>query len=181
MATQKEAIEEAINVIRDSIEIRVRERTQKIIEIEIENVLKQDFIDSLTHKVEQIGKIVGKDYCENYINFGCEIPKIDPADTKIARQLINIIDETNLDFFFKRETNLHIFKFCSKYFMFSQYCNERQFNLINYNWSKNKFEPEKICYCFMCKFNLQLAEEQKEKADKEKADKEKADKETNDN
>ena len=181
MATQKEAIEEAINVIRDSIEIRVRERTQKIIEIEIENVMKQDFIDSLTHKVEQIGKVVGKDYCEDYINFGCEIPKFDPADTKIARQLINIIDETNLDFFFKRETNLHIFKFCSKYFMFSQYCNERQVNLINFNWSKNKFEPEKICYCFMCKFNLQLAEEQKEKADKEKADKEKADKETNDN
>ena len=181
MATQKEAIEEAINVIRDSIEIRVRERTQKIIEIEIENVLKQDFIDSLTHKVEQIGKIVGKDYCENYINFGCEIPKIDPADTKIARQLINTIDETNLDFFFKRETNLHIFKFCSKYFMFSQYCHKRQVNLINFNWSKNKFEPNKICYCFMCKFNLQLAEEQKEKANKEKADKEKADKETNDN
>ena len=60
--------------------------------------------------------------------------------------------------------------------MFSQYCNERQVNLINFNWSKNKFEPDKICYCFMCKFNLQLVEEQKEKADKEKVDKE-----TNDN
>ena len=176
MATQREAIEEAIQVIRENIEIRVAERTQKIIEIEIENVLKQDFIDSLTHKVEQIGKVVGKDHCEDFINFGCEIPKIDPADTKIARQLINIIDETNLDFFFKRETNLHIFKFCSKYFMFSQYCDKRQVNLINFNWSKNKFEPNQICYCFMCKFNLQLAENQKQKADKEKADKE-----TNDN
>ena len=176
MATQREAIEEAIQVIRENIEIRVAERTQKIIEIEIENVLKQDFIDSLTHKVEQIVEVVGKDHCEDFINFGCEIPKIDPADTKIARQLINIIDETNLDFFFKRETNLHIFKFCSKYFMFSQYCDKRQVNLINFNWSKNKFEPDKICYCFMCKFNLQLAEEQKEKADKEKVDKE-----TNDN
>ena len=176
MATQREAIEEAIQVIRENIEIRVAERTQKIIEIEIENVLKQDFIDSLTHKVEQIGKVVGKDHCEDFINFGCEIPKIDPADTKIARQLINIIDQTNLDFFFKRETNLHIFKFCSKYFMFSQYCDKRQVNLINFNWSKNKFEPNQICYCFMCKFNLQLVEEQKEKANKEKADKE-----TNDN
>ena len=181
MATQEEAIEEAIQVIKDNIEIRVAERTQKILEIEIQNVLKEDFLNSLTHKVEQIGEVVGKDHCEDFINFGCEIPKIDPADTKIARQLINIIDETNLDFFFKRETNLHIFKFCSKYFMFSQYCHQRQVNLINFNWSKNKFEPNKICYCFMCKFNLQLAEEQKEKANKEKADKEKADKETNDN
>ena len=181
MATQKEAIEEAIEVIKENIEIRVAERTQKIIEIEIENVLKQAFLDSLTHKVEQIGKIVGKDYCENYINFGCEIPKIDPADTKIARQLIHIIDKTNLDFFFQKETNLHIFKFCSKYFMFSQYCDKRQVNLINFNWSKNKFEPDKICYCFMCKFNLQLVEEQREKADKEKVEKEKAEKETNDN
>lgn len=176
MATQREAIEEAIQVIRENIEIRVAERTQKIIEIEIENVLKQDFIDSLTHKVEQIVEVVGKDHCEDFINFGCEIPKIDPAGTKIARQLINIIDETNLDFFFKRETNLHIFKFCSKYFMFSQFCSTRQVNLINFNWSKNKFNEKQICYCFMCKFNLQLAEEQKEKADKEKVDKE-----TNDN
>ena len=176
MATQREAIEDAIQVIRENIEIRVAERTQQIIETEIENVLKQEFIDSLTHKVEQIGEVVGQDHCENFINFGCEIPKIDPADTKIARQLINIIDQTNLDFFFKRETNLHIFKFCSKYFMFSQYCDKRQVNLINFNWSKNKFEPNKICYCFMCKFNLELAEDQKQKADKEKADKE-----TNDN
>ena len=183
MATQREAIEEAIQVIRENNEIRVAERTQKIIEIEIENVLREDFLNSLTHKVEQIAEVltVAKDHCENFINFGCEIPKIDPADTKIARQLINTIDETNLDFFFKRETNLHIFKFCSKYFMFSQYCDKRQVNLINFSWSKNKFELNKICYCFMCKFNQQLAEEQKEKANKEKADKEKADKETNDN
>ena len=182
MATQRESIEEAIQVIRENIEIRVAERTQQIIETEIENVLKQEFIDSLTHKVEQIGEVVGQDHCENFINFGCEIPKIDPADTKIARQLINIIDEINLDFFFKREPpNLHMFKFCSKYFMFSQYCDKRQVNLINFNWSKNKFEPNQICYCFMCKFNLQLVEEQREKANKVKADKEKADKETNDN
>ena len=166
MARQKEAIEEAVQVIKQSIENRVRERTEKIIKVEIENVMKQDFIDALTHKVDQIGKVVGKDYCEDFINFGCEIPKIDPADTKIARQLISIIDETNLGFFFKRETNLHVFNFCSKYFMFSQFCTERQVNLINFIWSKNKFEPDKICYCFMCKFNLELAE----KAEKENDD-----------
>ena len=171
MATSKEAIEEAINVIKQSIGKRVQERTEKIIKAEIENVIKQDFIDALTHKVEQIAKVVGKDYSEDFINFGCEIPKIDPADTQIARKLINIIDSTNLEFFFKRETNLHIFKFCSKYFMFSQFCNQRQVNLINFNWSKNRFEPDKICYCFMCKFNLDLAEDQI-KADKEKAEKE---------
>ena len=171
MTAQKEAIEEAVTVIKQAIEKRVAERTETIIKSEIEKVVKQDFIDLLTHKVEQIGKVVGRDYSEDFINFGCEIPKINPADTQIARQLIKTIDEINLEFFFKKETNLHIFKFCSQYFMFSQFCNTRQVNLINFNWSKNKFEPDKICYCFMCKFNLQLAEDQI-KTDKEKAEKE---------
>lgn len=168
MAAQKE-VEEAIQIVRQSIEKKVLERTEKIIKVEIENVIKQEFIDALTHKVEQIAKVVGKDYSEDFINFGCEIPRINPADTKSVKQLIEGIDEVNLEFFFKKETNLHIFNFCSKYFMFSQFCNTREVNLINFNWSKNKFEPDKICYCFMCKFNLKLAEDQ---IDKEKAEKE---------
>ena len=162
MATQKEAIEEAVNVIKKSIEDKIAQNTERIIKAEIEQTLKQDFLDALSYKVEQISqaKVVGRDYSEHFINFGCEIPKINSADTQIANQLIKGIEEVNLEYFFKKPTKLHIFNFCSKYFMFSQFCNTRQVNLINFNWSKNKFDDKQICYCFMCKFNLELAEDQ---------------------
>ena len=165
MAEKEEAIHEAINVIKNCIERRVAESTERLIKAEIEQVLNENFLEALTHKVEQISgaKVVGKDFSEQFINFGCEIPKIDPADTEIPRLLLRAIDAVNLEFFFKKETKLHIFNFCSKYFMFSQFCNIRQVNLINLNWSKNKFDPKQICYCFMCKFNLELAEDQLKK------------------
>ena len=161
MATHKENIEEAVNIIKNSIEKKIAEKT--------EQTLKETFLEALSHKVEQISqaKVVSRDCSEHFINFSCEIPKIKPADTRIAHQLIQVIDEVNLEYFFKKKTKLHIFQFCSKYFMFSQFCNTRQVNLINFNWSKNKFNEKQICYCFMCKFNLELAEDQ-EKAKQEK-------------
>ena len=169
MAVQKEAIEEAVNIIKNSIERRVAESTERLIKAEIEQTLKEEFLETLSHKVEQIGqtKVVGRDFSDQFINFGCEIPKIDPADTRIPRQLIRTIDDVNLEYFFKKPTKLHIFNFCSKYFMFSQFCNTRQVNLINFNRSKNKFDHKQICYCFMCKFNLELAEDQERKAEQE--------------
>ena len=169
MAAQKEDIEEAIEIIKNSIERKVAESTERLIKAEIEQTLKEQFLEALSHKVEQIGqaKVVGRDFSDYFINFGCEIPKIDPADTRIAHQLVKGIDEVNLEVFFKKPSKLHIFNFCSKYFMFSQFCNTRQVNLINFNWSKNKFDEKQICYCFMCKFNLELAEEQERKAEQE--------------
>ena len=165
MAAQKEAIGEAIEVIKNAIEKRVAESTERIIKAEIEKTLKEEFLETLSHKVEQIGAtVVGRDFSDYFINFGCEIPKIDPADTTIARKLIDTIDNVNLEYFFKKPTKLHIFNLCSKYFMFSQFCNTRQVNLINFNWSKNKFDEKQICYCFVCKFNLELAEDQEKKA-----------------
>ena len=171
MAEQKKTIEEAVEIIKNSIERRVAESTERLIKAEIERTLKEEFLEALSHKVEQIqAKVVGRDFSDQFINFGCEIPKIDPADTEIPRQLIRGVDDVNLEFFFKKTTKLHIFNFCSKYFMFSQFCNTRQVNLINFNWSKNKFDENQICYCFMCKFNLELAEDQKKKAVEQKND-----------
>ena len=165
MAAQKEAIEEAVEIIKNSIERRVAESTERLIKAEIEKTLKEEFLETLSHKVEQIGaKVVGRDFSDYFINFGCEIPKIDPADTTTARNLIKTIDNVNIEYFFKKPTKLHIFNLCSKYFMFSQFCNTRQINLINFNWSKNKFDENQICYCFVCKFNLELAEDQEKKA-----------------
>ena len=171
MAAQKEAIEEAIEVIKNSIERRVAESTERVIKAEIEKTLKEEFLETLSHKVEQIGgKVVGRDFSDYSINFGCEIPKIDPADTTIARNLIDTIDNVNLEYFFKKPTKLHIFNLCSKYFMFSQFCSTRQVNLINFNWSKNKFDEKQICYCFVCKFNLELAEDQERKVEEQEND-----------
>ena len=165
MAAQKEAIEEAVEVIKNAIERRVAESTERVIKAEIEKTLKEEFLETLSHKVEQIGaKLVCRDFSDYFINFGCEIPKIDPADTTIARNLIRTIDDVNIEYFFKKPTKLHVFNFCSKYFMFSQFCNTRQVNLINFNWSKNKFDENQICYCFMCKYNLEFAENQEKKA-----------------
>ena len=165
MAAQKEAIEEAVEVIKNAIERRVAESTERVIKAEIEKTLKEEFLETLSHKVEQIGaKVVGRDFSDYFINFSCEIPKINPADTTTARNLINTIDNVNVEYFFKKPTKLHIFNLCSKYFMFSQFCNTRQINLINFNWSKNKFDENQICYCFVCKFNLELAENQENKA-----------------
>ena len=169
MARHKEDIDAAVKVLKESIEKKIAENTDKIVRAEIEQTLKETFLEALSHKVEQISsaKVVSTNWSEHYINFGCEIPKINPSDTQIAHQVIKAIDDVNLEYFFKKKTKLHIFNFCSKYFMFSQFCNTRQVNLINFNWSKNKFNEKQICYCFMCKFNLELAEDQ-EKAEQEK-------------
>ena len=162
MAAQKEAIEEAVEVIKNAIERRVAESTERVIKAEIVKTLKEEFLETLSHKVEQIGaKVVGRDFSDYFINFCCEIPKIDPDDTTIACKLVNTIEEVNLEYFFKKQTKLHVFNLCSKYFMFSQFCNTRQVNLINFNWSKNIFDENQICYCFVCKSNLELAEDQR--------------------
>ena len=171
MAAQKETIKEAIEVIKTAIEKRVAESTERIIKAELEKTLKEEFLETLSHKVEQIGaKVVGRDFSDYFINFGCEIPKIDPADTEIPRKLIRTIDDVNLEYFFKKPTKLHIFNLCSKYFMFSQFCSTRQVNLINFNWSKNIFDEKQICYCFVCKFNLELAEDQMRKLEEQEND-----------
>ena len=136
-----------------------------MIRTEIEQTLKKQFLEALTHKVEQIqqAEVVDCDFSKSFINFCCEIPKIDAVDTTIAHQLIRAIDDVNLTYFFKRETNLHLFHFCSKYLMFSQFCSTRQVNVLHFNWSKSRFDETKTCFCFMCKFNLELSEEQEKK------------------
>ena len=168
MARHREDIEAAVNVIKESIEKKIAENTEKIVKAELEQTLKENFLEALSHKVEQISqaKVVSRDCNQHFINFGCEIPKIIPPNNQIGHQVIKAIDEVNLEYFFKKKTKLHIFNFCSKYFMFSQFCSTRQVNLINFNWSKNKFNEKQICYCFMCKFNLELAADQ-EKAEQE--------------
>ena len=166
---QKKAIDEAVAVIQKSIENRIAQNTERLIRNEIENTLLQDFLEALCHKVEQINqvKVVSHDSTKTFINFCCEIPKIDSADTQIPHQVIRAIEEVNLDFFFKKETNLHVFNFCSKYFLFSHFDNTKQANVLNFTWSKNKFDESKICFCFMCKFNLELSEQQEEKKQQE--------------
>ena len=102
---QKKAIDEAVAVIQKSIENRIAQNTERLIRNEIENTLLQDFLEALCHKVEQINqvKVVSQDSTKTFINFCCEIPKIDPADTQIPHQVIQAIDEVNLDFFLKRK------------------------------------------------------------------------------
>ena len=159
---QKKAIDEAVAVIQKSIENRIAQNTERLIRNEIENTLVEDFLETLCHKVEQIHQVktISRDSTKSFINFCCEIPKIDETDTQIPHQVIRAIDEVNLDFFFKKETNLQVFNFCSKYMLFSQFDNKKQVNVLNFNWSKNKFDDSKICFCFMCKFNLELSEQQ---------------------
>ena len=160
MALQKN-IDEAVEVIKKSIEDKIAQNIRG----EIEQTLLKDFLETLCHKVEQISKakVVSYDFNKTFITFNCEIPKINSIDTQTAHQVIRTIDAVNLDFFFKKETNLHLFNFCSKYFLFSQYCSTREVNELCFTWSKNKFEENKICFCFMCKFNLELSEEEEEK------------------
>ena len=169
----QKAIDEAVAVIQKSIEKRIAQNTETLIRNELENVLLQDFLESLCHKVEQINqvKILSQDSTKNFINFSCEIPKIEVNDTQIPHQVIRSVDEVNLEFFFKKETNLHLFKFCSKYFLFSHFDNTKQANVLNFTWSKNKFDESKICFCFMCKFNLELCEQQLEKKNNKEQEK----------
>lgn len=164
MSLQQKEIEEAIEVID-----KIAENTERLITDEIEKTLLNEFLETLCHKVEQINqaKVVSYNSTKNFINFCCEIPKIDPADTKTPHQVIRTIDDVNIDYFFKKETTLHVFNFCSKYFMFPQFCTKREVNVISFNWSRNKFDENKICYCFMCKFNLDLSKEQKDKERKQ--------------
>ena len=177
---QKKVVDEAVADIQKSIENRIDQNTQRLIRNEIENILLQDFLEALCHKVEQINqvKVISQNSTKNFIKFCCEIPKIDPLDclsatSSIPHQVIRAIDEVNIEFFFKKETNLHVFNFCSKYFLFSQFDNTRQVNVLNFTWSKNKFDESKICFCFMCKFNLELSEEQKEKEKQQELEKKK--------
>lgn len=150
---QQKDIDEAVAVIQKSIEKKIAENTEIII--------VKDFLETLFHKIEQIdqAKVVSQSSSKNFINISCEIPKISPSDPKIANRLIETIDKVNLEFFFKKQTNLHVFNFCSKYFLFSQYSPEKKVNVLNFSWGKNKFEMNKICFCFMCKFHFELAEE----------------------
>ena len=107
MAAQKEAIEEAVNVIKNCIENKIAQNTERLIRAEIEQVLKQEFLEALTHKVEQISqaKVVSREFSEHFINLGCEIPKIDPSDTQIPHQVIKGIEAVNLEYFLKRKQN----------------------------------------------------------------------------
>ena len=152
-------IEEAVSIIQKAVEKAVEKAA--VGQSEKENELKDLFLEALSHKVNQIHKVkvVSYDSSRNFINFCCEIPKIDPNDTEIAHRVIKTIDIINLKFFFKKETNLRLFNFCSKYFLFSQYSPEKKVNVLNFSWGKNKFEMNKICFCFMCKFHFELAEE----------------------
>lgn len=158
MAQKDIDIAEAVSVIQKAVE----KETERFIRKEIKEKLVEEFLEALCHKVEQIHqvKVVAYDSTENFINFCCEIPKIDPNDTKTPHQVIKAIDDVSLRFFFKKETNLHLFNFCSKYFLFPQYCSKRNVNVLNFNWSKNKFDEDKTCFCFMCKFHFELSEEQ---------------------
>lgn len=162
---QKKEIDEAVDCIKKAIEKKIAENTEVLIRSEIEKTLLEDFLETLCHKVEQINQIniLSAETTKHFINFSCEIPKIETCDVHIPNELIKLVHEVNLEFFFKKETNLHLFNFCSKYFLFSHFDNTKKVNVINFNWSKNKFDESKICFCFMCKFNLELCEQQEEK------------------
>ena len=101
---QKKAVEEAVAIIQKSIEKKIAENTEALIRSEIEKTLLKDFSETLCHKVEQINqiKIISIETTKNFINFSCEIPKIEENDTKIPHQLINLVDEVSLEFFFKK-------------------------------------------------------------------------------
>ena len=165
-------IEEAVAVIEKAVKDKVAQNTEKLIRKEIKEKLLEEFLETLCHKVEQIHqvKVVSSDSTKNFINFCCEIPKIDPNDTQIPNQVIKAIDDVSLRFFFKKETNLRLFNFCSKYFLFPQYCSKRNVNNLFFNWSKNKFDEGKTCFCFMCKFHLELSEEQEKQKQELKND-----------
>ena len=53
MAAQKN-IEEAVEVIKTAVEKKIAENTEKFIRSEIEQKLLQQFLEALTHKVEQV-------------------------------------------------------------------------------------------------------------------------------
>ena len=120
------------------------------------------FIEALCHKIEQLKQILAirKEIKPGSFCFSCDIPKISDSDLDFPLKLIELIDELNIHYFFKRKPkNLYSLNWCSKYLMFSSFDNQKKENTVQFFWFKNKF-GEICCPCFMCKFNIELVNEQ---------------------
>ena len=101
-----------------------------------------------------------KEANKNLIIFSCDIPKIQTNDLSLPAKLIELIDDLNLQYFFKEKPkNLYSLNWCSKYLMFSYFDNQKQVNTIQFYWFKNKFGGSLGFPCFMCKFNIELCQE----------------------
>ena len=105
MAQKDIDIAEAVSIIEKAV-VKETERlkeTERFIRKEIKEKLVEEFLEALCHKVKQIHpqvEVINYDSTENFINFCCEIPKIDPNDTQIPNQVIKAIDDVSLRFFF---------------------------------------------------------------------------------
>ena len=122
----------------------------------------KDFLQVLCHKVGQLEQacITQKEANKNLIIFSCDIPKIQTNDLSLPTKLIELIDDLNLQYFFKEKPkNLYSLNWCSKYLMFSYFANQEQVNTIQFYWFKNKFGGSLGCPCFMWKFNIELCQE----------------------
>ena len=121
----------------------------------------KDFLQVLCHKVGQLEQacVTLKEANKNLIIFSGDIPKIQTKDLSLPTKLTELIDDLNLQYFFKEKPkNLYSLNWCSKYLMFSYFDNQKQVNTIQFYWFKNKFGGSFVCPCFMCKFNIELCQ-----------------------
>ena len=65
----------------------------------------KDFLQVLCHKVGQLEQacITQKEANKNLIIFSCDIPKIQTNDLSLPAKLIELIDDLNLQYFFKEK------------------------------------------------------------------------------
>ena len=136
-------------------------------ELQVDDLVDQEyvtavFIEALCHKIGQLEQILAirKEIKSGSFCFSCDIPKISENHLDFPLTLIELIDELNIYYFFKRKPkNLYSLNWCSKYLMFSSFDNQKKENTVQFFWFKNKF-GEICCPCFMCKFNIELVNEQ---------------------
>ena len=130
--------------------------------VDQEVYLTEVFIEALCHKIRQLEQILAirKELKSGSFCFSCDIPKISENHLDFPLKLIELIDDLNIYYFFKRKPkNLYSLNWCSKYLMFSSFDNQKKENTVQFFWFKNKF-GEICCPCFMCKFNIELVKEQ---------------------
>ena len=130
-------------------------------QVDEEYLVAKVYLQVLCYKVGQLEQVLVtiKEIDKNLIIFSCEIPKIQTNDLSFPTKLIELIDNLNLQYFFKEKPkNLHSLNWCSKYLMFSYFDNQKQVNTLQFYWFKNKFGGSFGCPCFLCKFHIELCQ-----------------------
>ena len=110
------------------------------------------FLQALCDKVGQFDQIsiVASEGSRRLLFFSIEIPKIYSENLDFPNKVIKLIDDLTATYFFKEKSkNLSLLNWCAKYLLFSFFLNQRQVNVLQFYWFKNKNRGE-ICSCFIC-------------------------------